>query len=102
VGGALLLSGVITDSLENKLTEIILSHLNIEISPGTGNGFEFTAACRDDAKLVGGLCMITSGYGVLQNAGISSDARNYICTYSPRADSNGVKAAVYAACLKRR
>jgi hypothetical protein len=64
---------------------------------GTTNGSDFEAKCEPHEIPIGGSCTIMTGNGALQNEGTTKEG--YSCTYSRRADPDGVKARIFAACL---
>jgi hypothetical protein len=95
------------DSIMNKITDEVISRLNIELEypPQASPGYDFSAKCRENERVIGGICYLDDKEkgGSLQNSGISShngatEERRYVCNYDRR--SAPVQAVAMAACLK--
>jgi hypothetical protein len=91
--------GAVTEYAANRIAASTIKHLRVELREGgTQNSSDFSAKCQPGELVVGGQCFISYEDGALQNAGSTADG--YSCTYSRRADPKGVKARIYAACLR--
>jgi hypothetical protein len=100
VGGAIALLPAGGSAITAAIVGALLNHLTVELRQGgSTNNSDFIAHCEKGEKVVGGVCTITSGNGVIQNEGTTPD-NGFGCTYSRRADPQ-VTATIYAACLKR-
>jgi hypothetical protein len=91
-----------TNTATDRIAETTFKqHKIVMHEGGSSNNFDFEAHCEDGEIPVGGICRIESGDGYLQNEGINDQGR-FTCTYSRRADPNGVKARIFEACLGRQ
>jgi hypothetical protein len=102
IGGTILLSSSLSDVILDRLSDNILSRLQVDIVQGEYyGGSDLTAKCPREEKLIGGICYVRGGSASLQNAGVSKRENgewNYICDYAditPKAILH-----VWAACLK--
>lgn len=108
--------GYMTHFFEHAIGHVamdaVIHHVTVEMRPGlaefnkddrTADKWSYFAKCQRDELLLGGSCIITSEDGYLQSEGIEhrkDGSERYVCKYSKRADPDGVRALVLAACLK--
>ncbi|MGB6174846.1 MAG: hypothetical protein WBF43_00550, partial [Methylocella sp.] len=86
----------------DKAADLVVDSFHVTLREGsTSNRSDFSAKCLEHEIIVGGLCIIESGDGALQNQGTTKDGKGYVCTYSRRADPapTGVNGKIFAACL---